>query len=88
MPIQGSCADALYEALTRLPAALAGLDAHLVIIVHDEIILDTSEADTAVAAERLADVMAKAFLAIFSEAENMSGHTETAIRDTWADTKA
>jgi DNA polymerase-1 len=88
VPIQGSCADALHEALARLPAALAGLDAHPVIIVHDEIILDTSEADAAVAAERLADVMAEAFLAVFPEAENMSGLTETAIGDTWADTKA
>jgi hypothetical protein len=32
--------------------------------------------------------MAEAFLAVFPEAENMSGLTETAIGDTWADTKA
>ena len=40
------------------------------------------------AAERLADVMAAAFLTVFSEAANMSELTETAIGDTWADTKA
>jgi hypothetical protein len=40
------------------------------------------------AAERLADVMAAAFLTMFSEAANMSELTETAIGDTWADTKA
>ena len=39
-------------------------------------------------AERLADVMAAAFLTAFSEAANMSELTETAIGDTWADTKA
>ena len=40
------------------------------------------------AAERLADVMAAAFLTVFSEAANMSELTETAIGDTWADMKA
>ena len=40
------------------------------------------------AAERPADVMAAAFLTVFSEAANMSELTETAIGDTWADTKA
>ena len=40
------------------------------------------------AAEQLADVMAAAFLTVFSEAANMSELTETAIGDTWADTKA
>ena len=34
------------------------------------------------AAERLADVMAAAFLTVFSEAANMSELTETAIGDT------
>ena len=87
VPIQGSCADALYEALALLPAALAELDAHPVIIIHDEIILDVIEADAEAAATRLAAVMAEAFLAVFPEAENMSGLTETAIGDTWADTK-
>jgi hypothetical protein len=39
-------------------------------------------------AERLANVMAAAFLTVFSEAANMSELTETAIGDTWADMKA
>jgi DNA polymerase I len=88
VPIQGSCADALYEALARLPAALAGLDAHPVIIIHDEIILDVSDADAEEAKIRLANVMAEAFLAVFPEAVNMSDLTEAAIGDTWADTKS
>jgi DNA polymerase I-like protein with 3'-5' exonuclease and polymerase domains len=66
---------------------LAGLDAHPVIIIHDEIILDVSEADAEEAKAQLSDVMAAAFLAVFPEAVAMSGLTASAIGDMWADTK-
>lgn len=55
-PIQGGAADIIKRAMTRLPAALAeaGLDACLLLQVHDELILETpeAEAETAVTVVR------------------------------------
>jgi len=55
-PIQGGAADIIKRAMTRLPAALAeaGLDARLLLQVHDELILETpeAEAETAVTVVR------------------------------------
>ena len=45
VPIQGSCAEALLEALAALPEAITDLDAAPALCVHDEIILSVAETD-------------------------------------------
>ena len=64
-PTQGSGAESLVEALLRLPEALAGLDARLILHVHDEIVLEASEQDVEAAKVALTESMVAGFLAIF-----------------------
>jgi len=62
MPIQGSAADILKIAMIRLHDRLlsAGLDARMILQVHDELVLEVSEGDRAAAQELLVDTMAHA----------------------------
>jgi len=52
VPIQGSCAEALLEALAALLEAITDLDAAPALCVHDEIILSVAENDAEEAARR------------------------------------
>ncbi len=60
IPVQGGAADILKQALGMLPAELAGLDAQIVAVVHDEIILETAEEQGDCVAEILKATMEKA----------------------------
>jgi DNA polymerase-1 len=63
MPIQGSAADILKVAMIRLHAALQerGLDAHMILQVHDELVLEVAEAELAPAAELVVEIMSSAY---------------------------
>ncbi len=58
-PIQGGAADIIKKAMLRLTPALqkAGLSAKLLLQVHDELILEMPESETAAVAEVVKDVM-------------------------------
>ena len=86
VPIQGSCAEALLEALAALPAAITDLDAAPALCVHDEIILSVAETDAEEAARRLERVMAKAFLRIYPNHPDI-GLAEASIGPDWAEAK-
>ena len=51
-PIQGAAADIIRRAMIRMPEAILGLDAVMLLQVHDELIFEVAEADVA----RLTDV--------------------------------
>jgi len=63
-PIQGSAADVIRRAMTRLPGALADakVKATMLLQVHDELIFEAPEKDTAKACKLIAQVMEKAAL--------------------------
>ena len=86
VPIQGSCAEVLLEALAVLPEALADLDAAPALCVHDEIILSVAEADAEEAARLLERVMAEAFLRIYPNHPDI-GLAEASIGPDWAAAK-
>jgi DNA polymerase-1 len=44
-PIQGTAADVIRRAMIRMPAAIAGLDAKMLLQVHDELLFEVAEAD-------------------------------------------
>jgi DNA polymerase-1 len=61
-PVQGMAADVMKLAMIGVDRALtdAGLDAHLILQVHDELIVEASEADAAAAAQILQTEMERA----------------------------
>lgn len=58
--MQGTGADILTRALGRLPPALKGTGARIIVTVHDEIILEVPEAQAEEAATRLEMIMKQA----------------------------
>ncbi len=44
-PIQGTAADVIRRAMIRIPAAIKGLDAKMLLQVHDELLFEVAEAD-------------------------------------------
>ncbi|HWQ46342.1 MAG TPA: DNA polymerase I, partial [Longilinea sp.] len=62
-PIQGTAADIMKIAMIRLPAALqqAGLSARLLLQVHDELVLECSQAELKKTAEVVCHTMEKAY---------------------------
>jgi DNA polymerase I len=46
-PIQGTAADVIRRAMVRMPAAIAGLDAKMLLQVHDELLFEVAEAEVA-----------------------------------------
>ncbi len=78
-PLQGGAADVIKRAMVRLPAALAGSAARLVLQVHDELLFEAPESEAAAVASTARRVMA--------EAATLSVPlvVETGIGATWAD---
>ena len=85
-PVQGSAAEVLLAALGRLPHWLRGLDARLVLHCHDELLLDSAEADAPAAATALAGCMTEAWQRLFPEAV-MPGICEAHTGTNWATAK-
>jgi DNA polymerase-1 len=44
-PIQGTAADVIRRAMIRMPAAIAGIDAKMLLQVHDELLFEVAEAE-------------------------------------------
>ncbi|MBJ2152466.1 DNA polymerase I [Paracoccus sp. IB05] len=44
-PIQGTAADVIRRAMIRMPAAIAGIDARMLLQVHDELLFEVAEAE-------------------------------------------
>lgn len=44
-PIQGTAADVIRRAMIRMPVAIAGLDAKMLLQVHDELLFEVAQAD-------------------------------------------
>jgi len=84
IPVQGSAAEVLMSALSRLPQALAGLDAQLYHTVHDEITLQTAPADADAAARALQDAMVQGFLDVFPEGGDVIAVPAAKIGPHWA----
>ena len=61
-PIQGSAADVIRRAMVRLPPALAenDLDAHLLLQVHDELVLESADEQAKQVCDVARSVMEKA----------------------------
>ena len=61
-PIQGSAADIIRRAMVRLPEALreAGLDAQLLLQVHDELVIEAKEKDANKVCEIACEIMERA----------------------------
>ena len=85
-PVQGTGAECLIEALFRLPAALAGLDARLIHHVHDEIVLEVATQDTEEAKAALTEAMIGGFLALFPDVD-MPGLVEAHSGPDWHSAK-
>jgi DNA polymerase-1 len=56
-PIQGTAADVIRRAMIRMPGAIAGLDAKMLLQVHDELLFEVAEADVAALITVAKDVM-------------------------------
>jgi DNA polymerase-1 len=67
-PVQGGEAEVLLSALATFPERLAGLDAKIVNLVHDECLFEVAEADIEKAISVIEEVMCQAMLAIFPNA--------------------
>ena len=46
-PIQGTAADVIRRAMVRMPGAIAGLDARMLLQVHDELLFEVAQPDVA-----------------------------------------
>jgi DNA polymerase-1 len=87
-PVSGSAAEAMLEALARLGPALADLDARLVNIVHDELLVEVADADVERAKPAIEGAMRDGFLALFPEAaDQVEGLVEAKVGRSWAAAK-
>jgi len=85
-PIQGGAAEVMLSALVRLARSLDGLDALLVNVIHDEIILEVAEEDADKAKAVLEESMKGGMLDIFPTActQNL---VEAKTGSNWASAK-
>lgn len=56
-PIQGTAADVIRRAMIRMPAAIAGMDATMLLQVHDELLFEVGEAAVPALIARAKEVM-------------------------------
>ena len=86
IPIQGAAAEVLMAALGALPERLAGLDAKLVNVVHDELVLEVAESDLDRTRDALEQAMVAGMLAVFPNAPT-EGLVDASVGQDWADAK-
>ena len=84
-PIQGSAADIIKRAMVRLPSALAeaGIQARMLLQVHDELIFEAEESIAEAAVEAIRAVMESAADPVLDLAVPLVA--EAGIADSWAD---
>ncbi|MEL7183460.1 MAG: DNA polymerase, partial [Pseudomonadota bacterium] len=56
-PIQGTAADVIRRAMVRMEDAIAGIDAKMLLQVHDELLFEVAEDDVDALITRARDVM-------------------------------
>ena len=85
-PVQGTAADVIYAALAELDRRLdeAEIDAVPLLVVHDEVVLEASEADAKKAAAVLQEAMVAGFKKLFPDGDT-TNLVEAGICSTWAD---
>jgi DNA polymerase I-like protein with 3'-5' exonuclease and polymerase domains len=81
-PVQGTGAEILLSALAALPQHLSGLEARLILHVHDEIVLEVIDKDVEHAKAALVSAMEAGWTAIFPE-HPMAGLVEAHSGDNW-----
>ncbi|MDP3195527.1 DNA polymerase I [Tabrizicola sp.] len=69
-PIQGTAADVIRRAMIRMPQAIAGLDAKMLLQVHDELLFEVSESD----ADRLIPIAKEVMESASSPAVSLNVH--------------
>ena len=84
-PIQGSAADIIKRAMVRFPSALAeaGIEARMLLQVHDELIFEAEESIAEAAVEAIRAVMESAADPVLDLAVPLVA--EAGIADSWAD---
>jgi DNA polymerase-1 len=85
-PVQGGAAEIMLAALAHLERSLRGLDAHLVNIVHDELVVEAAEQEAAAVQQALEQAMVAGMLAIFPTASTR-GLVEAHAGPNWAAAK-
>jgi len=85
-PIQGGAAEVLLAALPILDKELEGIDAKLVNIVHDEVVVEASIEHVGQALEAVENSMIQSMLTIFPEA-CITNLVEMKIGDNWGEGK-
>ncbi|MEW5818141.1 MAG: DNA polymerase, partial [Spirochaetota bacterium] len=85
-PIQGGAAEVLMAALARLSRYIDGIDAKLVNIVHDEIVLEVADPDIDSAKTALEKAMVEGMLAVFPNA-GTKNLVEAKSGKNWAEAK-
>ena len=69
-PIQGTAADVIRRAMIRMPAAIKGIDARMLLQVHDELLFEVAEAD----ADRLIPIAKEVMEAASAPAVTLNVH--------------
>ncbi len=69
-PIQGTAADVIRRAMIRMPKAIEGVDAKMLLQVHDELLFEVSEAD----ADRLIPIAKEVMESASSPAVSLNVH--------------
>jgi DNA polymerase-1 len=84
-PIQGTAADVIRRAMIRMPAAIAHLDAKMLLQVHDELLFEVAEAD----ADRLIPIAKEVMETASSPAVTLNVHlaVEAGKGKNWAEAR-
>jgi DNA polymerase-1 len=86
LPIQGAAAEVLLAALAKLSPLLESGEARLVNVVHDELVLETTEERTPDVAAAIEDAMVAGMLDLFPDAPT-TGLVEAGIGPSWGEAK-
>jgi DNA polymerase-1 len=85
-PVQGGAAEVMLAALAALDRRLKGLDAKLVNVVHDEIVLEVAAEQASAAKTAVEKAMVEGMLSVFPRA-NCNGLVEAHSGPNWAEVK-
>jgi DNA polymerase-1 len=85
-PIQGGAAEVMLAALGRLEDHLCGIDAKLVNVIHDELVLEVSRSDASRARAAVEKTMVEGMLAIFPAAGTLN-LVQAHVGANWAEAK-
>ena len=85
-PIQGAAGEVMLAALAALDRRLKGIDAKLVNVIHDEILLEVAASDVNAAKTAVEEAMVEGMLSVFPQA-NCNGLVEAHSGPNWAAAK-